>query len=63
MDRGEYDISADDLLSQRTRAENSFVKEFLKEVLESGFVAQTKVAEEAGKQGKKRKHYGMRRRN
>ena len=45
---GEYDISADDLLSGDNRGQKIHVaKEFLQEVLASGSVAQTKVAEEA----------------
>ena len=45
---GEYDISADDLLSGENRGQKiRSAKEFLKEVLASGSVAQTKVAEEA----------------
>lgn len=61
---GEYDISADDLLSGDNRGQKIHeAKEFLKEILVSGSVAQTKVAEEAESRGIKRKHYGMRRRN
>ena len=45
---GEYDISADDLLSGDNRGQKIHAaKEFLQEVLASGSVAQTKVAEEA----------------
>ena len=45
---GEYDISADDLLSGDNRGQKTHAaKEFLKEILASGSVAQTKVAEEA----------------
>ena len=45
---GEYDISADDLLSGDNRGlKIHAAKEFLKEILASGSVAQTKVAEEA----------------
>ena len=45
---GEYDISADDLLSGDNRGQKIHeAKEFLKEILVSGSVAQTKVAEEA----------------
>ena len=45
---GEYDISADDLLSGDNRGQKIHAaKEFLKEILASGSVAQTKVAEEA----------------
>ena len=45
---GEYDISADDLLSGDNRGQKIHAaKGFLKEILASGSVAQTKVAEEA----------------
>ena len=45
---GEYDISADDLLNGDNRGQKIHAaKEFLKEILASGSVAQTKVAEEA----------------
>lgn len=45
---GEYDISADDLLSGDNRGQKIHAaKEFLKEILAFGSVAQTKVAEEA----------------
>ena len=45
---GEYDISADDLLSGDNRGQKIHAaKEFLKEILVSGSMAQTKVAEEA----------------
>ena len=45
---GEYDISADDLLSGDNRGQKIHAaKEFLKEILASGSVAQTKVAKEA----------------
>ena len=45
---GEYDTSADDLLSGDNRGQKIHAaKEFLKEILASGSVAQTKVAEEA----------------
>lgn len=45
---GEYDISADDLLSGDNRGQKIHAaKEFLKEILASGSVAQTKVEEEA----------------
>lgn len=45
---GEYDISTDDLLSGDNRGQKIHAaKEFLKEILASGSVAQTKVAEEA----------------
>ena len=47
---GEYDISADDLLSGDNRGQKIHAaKEFLKEILVSGSMAQTKVAEEAEK--------------
>ena len=53
---GEYDISADDLLSGENRGQKiRSAKEFLKEVLASGSVAQTKVAEEAESRGIKKK--------
>lgn len=53
---GEYDISADDLLSGDNRGLKIHAeKEFLKEILASGSVAQTKVAEEAESRGIKKK--------
>ena len=53
---GEYDISADDLLSEDNRGQKIHeAKEFLKEILVSGSVAQTKVAEEAESRGIKKK--------
>lgn len=53
---GEYDISADDLLSGDNRGKKIHAaKEFLQEVLTSGSVAQTKVAEEAESRGIKKK--------
>ena len=53
---GEYDISADDLLSGDNRGQKIHAaKEFLKEILASGSVAQTKVAEEAESRGIKKK--------
>lgn len=53
---GEYDISADDLLSGDNRGQKIYeAKEFLKEILVSGSVAQTKVAEEAESRGIKKK--------
>ena len=53
---GEYDISADDLLSGENRGQKiRSAKEFLKEVLASGSVAQTKVAEEAESRGIKKR--------
>ena len=53
---GEYDISVDDLLSGDNRGQKIHeAKEFLKEILVSGSVAQTKVAEEAESRGIKKK--------
>ena len=53
---GEYDISADDLLSGDNRGQKIHeAKEFLKEILVSGSVDQTKVAEEAESRGIKKK--------
>lgn len=53
---GEYDISADDLLSGDNRGQKIHeAKEFLKEILVFGSVAQTKVAEEAESRGIKKK--------
>lgn len=53
---GEYDISADDLLSGGNRGQKIHTaKEFLQEILASGSVAQTKVAEEAESRGIKKK--------
>ena len=53
---GEYDISADDLLSGDNRGQKIHeAKGFLKEILVSGSVAQTKVAEEAESRGIKKK--------
>ena len=53
---GEYDISADDLLSGDNRGQKIHAaKEFLQEVLASGSVSQTKVAEEAEVRGIKKK--------
>ena len=53
---GEYDISADDLLSGDNRGQKIHAaKEFLQEFLASGSVAQTKVAEEAEIRGIKKK--------
>lgn len=53
---GEYDISADDLLSGDNRGQKIHeAKEFLKGILVSGSVAQTKVAEEAESRGIKKK--------
>lgn len=49
---GEYDVSADDLLSGSNRGQKtSEAKEFLKEMLESGAMAQKEIAEEAENQG------------
>ncbi len=56
---GEYDISADDLLSGDNRGQKIHAaKEFLKEILASGSVAQTKVAEEAESRKIKKKTLG-----
>ncbi len=53
---GEYDISADDLLSGSNRGQKtSEAKEFLKEILESSAVTQKEIAEEAENQGIKSK--------
>ena len=53
---GEYDISADDLLRGDNRGQKIHeAKEFLKEILVSGSVAKTKVAEEAESRGIKKK--------
>ena len=53
---GEYDVSADDLLSGSNRGQKtSEAKEFLKEILESGAVAQKKIIEEAENQGIKKR--------
>ena len=53
---GEYDISTDDLLSGDNRGQKIHAaKEFLKEILVSGSMAQTKVAEEAESRGIKKK--------
>ena len=53
---GEYDISADDLLSGDNRGQKIHeAKEFLKEILVFGSVAQTKVAEDAESRGIKKK--------
>jgi len=49
---GEYDVNVDDLLSGSNRGQKtSEAKEFLKEILESGAVAQKEIAEEAENQG------------
>ena len=53
---GEYDISADDLLSGDYRGQKSRkAKEFLLEILADGGVAQKKIEEEAEKRGIKKK--------
>ena len=53
---GEYDISADDLLSGDSRGQKSRKeKEFLLEILANGGMAQRKIAEEAEKRGIKKK--------
>ena len=53
---GEYDISAEDLLNGDSRGQKIHAaKEFLKEILASGSMAQTKVAEEAESRGIKKK--------
>ena len=53
---GEYDISADDLLSGDSRGQKSRkAKEFLLEILADGGMAQKKIEEEAEKQGIKKK--------
>ena len=53
---GEYDISADDLLSGDARGQKSRIaKEFLLDILADGGMAQKKIEEEANKQGIKKK--------
>ena len=53
---GEYDISADDLLSGDARGQKSRIaKEFLLDILADGGMAQKKIEEEACKQGIKKK--------
>ena len=53
---GEYDISADDLLSGDSRGQKSRkAKEFLLEILTNGGMAQKKIEEEAEKRGIKKK--------
>ena len=53
---GEYDISADDLLSGDARGQKSRIaKEFLLDILDDGGMAQKKIEEEASKQGIKKK--------
>lgn len=53
---GEYDISADDLLSGDARGQKSRIaKEFLLDILADGGMAQKKSEEEASKQGIKKK--------
>lgn len=53
---GEYDISADGLLSGDARGQKSRIaKEFLLDILADGGMAQKKIEEEASKQGIKKK--------
>ena len=53
---GEYDISADDLLSGDARGQKSRIaKEFLLDILADGGMAQKKIEEEASKRGIKKK--------
>lgn len=53
---GEYDVSADDLLSGNSRGQKiSEAKEFLKDILESGAMTQKEISEEAENQGIKSK--------
>ena len=53
---GEYDISADDLLSGDARGQKSRIaKEFLLDILADGGMAQKRIEEEASKQGIKKK--------
>ena len=53
---GEYDISADDLLSGDSRGQKSRkAKEFLLEILANGGMAQKKIEEEAERRGIKKK--------
>ena len=53
---GEYDISADDLLSGDARGQKSRIaKEFLLDILADGGMSQKKIEEEASKQGIKKK--------
>ena len=53
---GEYDISADNLLSGDSRGQKSRkAKEFLMEILANGGMAQRKIEEEAEKRGIKKK--------
>lgn len=53
---GEYNISADDLLSGDARGQKSRIaKEFLLDILADGGMAQKKIEEEASKQGIKKK--------
>lgn len=53
---GEYDISADDLLSGDTKGQKGRkAKTFLKEMLQSGIKAQKEIMEEASKQGIKKR--------
>ena len=62
---GEYDISADDLLSGDARGQKSRIaKEFLLDILADGGMAQKKIEEEASKQREsRRKLCGMQNRN
>ena len=53
---GEYDITADDLLSGDSRGQKGkHAKDFLMEILEEGAVSQKKISEEAEKRGIKKK--------
>lgn len=53
---GEYDITADDLLSGDSRGQKGKqAKDFLMEILEEGAVSQKKISEEAEKRGIKKK--------
>ena len=53
---GEYDISADDLLSGESRGQKSRkAKEFLLEILANGGLAQKKIEEEAERRGIRKK--------
>ena len=61
---GEYDISADDLLSGDSRGQKSRkAKEFLLEILADGGMAQKKIEEEAENEELRRKPYGTQNRN
>lgn len=60
---GEYDISADDLLSGNNRGQKiKEAKEFLLEILADGAVEQNVILKEAETVGLKGRHSGMRRR-